>query len=108
MKKGVYTLFGTATETDFGLIRQAFDAFKHVYVAIQLPINKWGKDYNDHVSAVREGCRCRNHAISLDFFREGELESYLRKSGFDAWIIPSHLSPELVAAVDFDKKHYLG
>jgi hypothetical protein len=105
MKKGVYTLFGTATETDFGLIRQAFDAFKYVRVAIQLPIDKWGKDYRDHVSAVREGCR--DLPISLDFFREGELESYLRKSGATSWLVPKHCPSDLVASVDFDEKYFM-
>lgn len=104
--KGIYTLFDTVTETDFGLIRQAFDAFKHVYVAIQLPVDKWGKDCREHVSMVREGCR--DLPISLDFFREGSLETYLKNSGAASWIVPQHLSPELVDNVDFDKKHYLG
>jgi len=102
---GIYTLLNDATETDFNLIRRAFDAFKYVRVAIQLPIDKWGKDYRDHVSNVR--LRCQDLPISLDFFREGALESYLKNSGSASWIIPSHLSPELVAAVDFDEKYFM-
>lgn len=104
--KGIYTLFDAVTEADFGLIRQAFDAFKHVCVAIQLPVDKWGKDYQNHVSNLREGCR--DLPISVDFFREGKLETYLKNSGVASWIVPQHLSPELVDTVDFDNKHYLG
>lgn len=103
--KAIYTLFGPVTETDFDLIRQAFNSFKHIYVAIQLPLDTCGKDFRDHVSDVRRGCQ--NLPISLDFFREGELESYLKNSGAASWIVPQHCPSDLIAAVDFDNKHYI-
>ncbi len=103
--KGIYALIDNATEKDFNLIRRAFDAFKYIYVAIQLPIDKWGKDYVDYVSNVRQGCR--DLPISLDFFREGELESYLKNSGGASWIVPQHCSADLVASVNFDNKHFI-
>lgn len=75
--KGIYALAGHLTETDLYVINRAERELDYVTVAIPLSAGACGSDMSKSLTMLRREFR-ESISISIDFYREGELESFLK------------------------------
>ncbi|MEI7719212.1 MAG: hypothetical protein WCI72_05070 [archaeon] len=111
--KGIYVICDKVTEKDRELIGKARRIFPYVTVAISLPF--WRDEnytlHRDIVSDIRKmnvysgGLETSevHVGLSIDFFEEGGLENFLKKSNAVSWVVPRGVSAELVRSIDFPK-----
>jgi hypothetical protein len=124
--KGIYTIFGEVTKKDLELIGEARRVFPYVTVALSLPTTR-SDDYTSHrdkVSAIRkmnvysEGLEMREDdgivkfgiatnedcvGLGIDFFEEGQLESFLNRSNAVSWVVSRRISADLVRNINYPK-----